>query len=204
LDGLSLGAWVISRIQNPDAPFARRRIDRNDLLRSEPSQALFAQFLQPVIIGNRFGQFLACPIDADVKTAPPIAPQGTERHFNGRGRRGPIANTSIKLIKTPLAGPRLCATWSRKSFILAFEARFVFFCHAPSVTLDARLVGEAWPPRFMTKLVLDAAYQNWRAFPDKYWQFEEGYPGSGGTYFVLTPVRFNKKDRDSYFLPVTR
>src|SRR5262249_57020550 len=37
---------------------------------------------------------------------------------------------------------------------LAFEAQFVFFCHAPSVTLDARLVGEAWPPRFLTKLVM--------------------------------------------------
>jgi len=41
--------------------------------------------------------------------------------------RGPIAKTSIKLIKTPLASPRLCATWSRKSSILAFEAQFVFF-----------------------------------------------------------------------------
>jgi len=45
----------------------------------------------------------------------------------GEAGRGPIAKTSIKLIKTPLAGPRLWAMWSRKSSILAFEAQFVLF-----------------------------------------------------------------------------
>jgi len=41
--------------------------------------------------------------------------------------------------------------------------------------------------------VLTAAYENRGAYPDKYWQFEEEYPGCGGTYFQLTPVRFNQK-----------
>jgi hypothetical protein len=56
----------------------------------------------------------------------------------------------------------------------------------PRFTLSKPYVVAPWN-------VLDAAYQNWRAYPDKYWQFEEDYPGAGGTYFVLSPVRFNKK-----------
>ena len=52
----------------------------------------------------------------------------------------------------------------------------------PSFTLSKPYVVAPWN-------VLDAAYQNWRAYPDKYWQFEEDYPDSGGTYFVLSPVR---------------
>jgi hypothetical protein len=55
-------------------------------LRSKPGQTFFAKFSQPVIIGNRFGQLLACPIDDIVKTAPTITSQRTDRHFNGRGR----------------------------------------------------------------------------------------------------------------------
>jgi hypothetical protein len=39
--------------------------------------------------------------------------------------------------------------------------------------------------------VLDAAYENRRAHPDNDWRFELEYPGSGGTYFQLSPVRFN-------------
>ena len=38
---------------------------------------------------------------------------------------------------------------------------------------------------------LDAAYETRRAHPDKDWRFELEYPGSGGTYFKLSPVRFN-------------
>jgi len=153
LDGLSLGAWVISRIQNPDAPFARRRIDRNDLLRSEPSQALFAQFLQPVIIGNRFGQFLARPRDAGVKTAPPIAPQGTERHFSGRDWAWPDCQDINQIDQDPARRPKALRDVVTKIFYNRLRGAVCFFCHAPSVTLDARLVGEAWPPRFLTKLV---------------------------------------------------
>src|SRR5262249_4024187 len=153
LDGLSLGAWVISRIQNPDAPFARRRIDRNDLLRSEPSQALFAQFLEPVIIGNRFGQFPARPIDAGVKTAPPIAPQGTERHFSGRDRAWPGCQDINQIDQDPARRPKSLRDVVTKIFYTRLRGAVCFFCHAPSVTLDARLVGEAWPPRFLTKLV---------------------------------------------------
>src|SRR5262249_42362899 len=85
LNGLGLGAWVISRIQNPDAPLARRRIDRSGLLRIEPSQPLISQAPQPVIIGDRPSQLLAGAIYSSVKAAPPIAPQGAERHFDGRG-----------------------------------------------------------------------------------------------------------------------
>src|SRR5215813_4024680 len=153
LDGLSLGAWVISRIQNPDAPFARRRIDRNDLLRSEPSQALFAQFLQPVIIGNRFSQFLARPRDAGVKTAPPIAPQGTERHFSWRDRAWPDCQDINQIDQDPARRPKAMRDVVTKIFYNRLRGAVCFFCHAPSVTLDARLVGEAWPPRFLTKLV---------------------------------------------------
>jgi hypothetical protein len=43
--------------------------------------------------------------------------------------------------------------------------------------------------------VLETAYQNRRAYPfaDNSWQFVEEYPGCGGTYFELSPVRFNPK-----------
>src|SRR5262249_8374937 len=41
-------------------------------------------------------------------------------------------------------------------FYTCLRGAVCFFCHAPSVTLDARLVGEAWPPRFLTKLVFFA------------------------------------------------
>src|SRR5262249_743532 len=73
VDSLSLRSRVISRIQDPDAPFARCRIGLNLLLRSEPSQALCAQFLQPVIIGDRLGQLSSGAIDASVKVAPAVA-----------------------------------------------------------------------------------------------------------------------------------
>src|SRR5262249_11349344 len=160
LDGLGLGSWVISRIQNPDAPFACRRLDRNDLLRSEPSQALLAQFLQPVIIGNRFGQFLARPRDAGVKTAPPIAPQGTERHFSGRDRAWPDCQDINQIDQDPARSPKALRDVVTKIFYTGLRGAVCFFCHAPSVTLDARLVGEAWPPRFLTKLVLTERLRN--------------------------------------------
>jgi hypothetical protein len=89
LDGLGLWSLVIGRIQNPDPPLARCRIDLNLVLRSEPSQAPFAQFLQPVIIRDRLGQLLAGAIDASAKIALPIAPQRAQRHFDWRGRARP-------------------------------------------------------------------------------------------------------------------
>src|SRR5262249_19747934 len=114
----------------------------------------FAQFLEPVIIGNRFGQFPARPIDAGVKTAPPIAPQGTERHFNGRDRARPDCQYINQIDQDPARRPKALRDVVTKIFYTRLRGAVCFFCHAPSVTLDARLVGEAWPPRFLTKLVL--------------------------------------------------
>src|SRR5262249_2316884 len=106
LDGLGLGAWVISRIQNSDAPLARRRMDRTDLLRSEPSQTLLGQLLQPVIIRDRLGQLLAGAIECGVKAAPPIAPQGTECHFNRRGRAWPDCQGVNQIDQDPARRPK--------------------------------------------------------------------------------------------------
>ena len=147
LDSLGLGSGVISRIQNPDSPLTRRLIDLNLLLRSEPSQALFAQFLQPVLIGNRFGQLLAGTIDAGVKVAPPIALQGTKRQFDWRGRAWPDCQ-NINDIEQDLArrteAPRDVVT---KIFYTRLRGA-VSYDHAPSVTLDARLVGRLSLPVF--------------------------------------------------------
>src|SRR5882672_4814187 len=147
LDSLGLGPWVISRIQNPHAPCACCRIDRNDLLRSKPGQALFAQFLQPVSIGNRFGQFLTCSIDAGVKATPPIAPQWTERHFNRRGRAWPDYQDINQVDQDPARRPKTLRDVVTKIFYTRLRGAFVFH-GTSSITLDARLVGEAWPPRF--------------------------------------------------------
>src|SRR5215813_1944281 len=155
LDGLGLGSWVISRIQNPDAPFTRRRIDRSGVLRIEPSQTLISQLPQPVIIGDRFGQLLAGAIDGGVKAAPPIAPQGTERHFNWRGRAWPDCQDINQIDQDPARRPKALRDVVTKIFYTCLRGAVCFFCHAPSVTLDARLVGEAWPPRFLTKLVAE-------------------------------------------------
>jgi hypothetical protein len=76
LDSLGLEPWVISRIQNPDAPLAHRQIDRTDLLRSEPSQTRLSQLLQSVIIRDRLSQFLAGAIDWNVKAVPPGTHKG--------------------------------------------------------------------------------------------------------------------------------
>jgi hypothetical protein len=47
----------------------------------------------------------------------------------------------MTLIKTSLALPRPCATWSRKSPIIAFEAQFGFFIMvAPSADYDEELL----------------------------------------------------------------
>src|SRR5262245_10965010 len=148
LDSLGLGSGVISRIQNPDSPLTRRLIDLNLLLRSEPSQALFAQFLQPVLIGNRFGQLLAGTIDAGVKVAPPIAPQGTKRQFDWRGRAWPDCQ-NINDIEQDLArrteAPRDVVT---KIFYTRLRGA-VSYDHASSVTLDARFVGRLSLPVFL-------------------------------------------------------
>src|SRR5262249_21995118 len=114
----------------------------------------FAQFLEPVIIGNRFGQFPARPIDAGVKSAPPIAPQGTERHFSGRDRAWPGCQDINQIDQDPARRPKSLRDVVTKIFYTRLRGAVCFFCHAPSVTLDARLVGEAWPPRFLTKLVI--------------------------------------------------
>src|SRR5262249_26506705 len=123
----------------------------------------FAQFLEPVIIGNRFGQFPARPIDAGVKSAPPIAPQGTERHFSGRDRAWPGCQDINQIDQDPARRPKSLRDVVTKIFYTRLRGAVCFFCHAPSVTLDARLVGEAWPPRFLTKLVFNGV---WRIVAD--------------------------------------
>jgi hypothetical protein len=75
---------VINRIQNPDAPFTRRRIDRRNILRIEPNQTLLSQLPQAVIIGDRLSQLPNGAIDCSVKAASPIVLQETERNFDVR------------------------------------------------------------------------------------------------------------------------
>src|SRR5262245_9644410 len=161
LDGLGLGSWVISRIQNPDAPFTRRRIDRGGGLRIAPSRTLISELPQPVRIGDRLSQLLAGAIYSSVKAAPPISPQGTERHFDGRGRAWPDCQDINQIDQDPARWPKALRDVVTKIFYTRLRGAVCFFCHAPSVTLDARLVGEAWPPRFLTKLVYHRVSNNY-------------------------------------------
>src|SRR5262249_31127913 len=144
---------VISRIQTPDAPFTRRRIDRSGILRIEPSQALISQLPQPVIIGDRLSQLLAGAIDCSVKAAPPIAPQKVERQFNGRCLAWSDCQDINQIDQDPARRPKALRDVVTKIFNTRLRGAVCYFCYAPSVTLDARLVVEAWPPSFLTKLV---------------------------------------------------
>src|SRR5262249_35254237 len=94
-----------------------------------------------------------------VKTAPPIAPQGTERHFSGRDRAWPGCQDINQIDQDPARRPKSLRDVVTKIFYTRLRGAVCFFCHAPSVTLDARLVGEAWPPRFLTKLVIEANHR---------------------------------------------
>src|SRR5262249_85569 len=147
-DGLRLGSWVISRIQNPDAPFTRRRIDRRGLLRIEPSQTLISQLSQPVIIGDRLSQLLAGAIDCGVKAAPPIAPQRAERHFDGRGRAWPDYQDINQIDQDPARRPKALRDVVTKIFYTRPRGAVCFFHNAPSVTLGARLAGRLSLPVF--------------------------------------------------------
>ncbi len=148
LDGLGLGSWVIIGIQNPGEPFTRRRIDRSGVLRIEPSQALISQLPQPVIIGDRLGQLLAGAIYSGVKAAPPIAPQGTECHFDWRGRSWPGRQDINQIDQGPARWPKALRDVVTKIFYTCFRGAVCFFRHAPSVTLGARLVGRPSLPVF--------------------------------------------------------
>src|SRR5215470_11514054 len=83
-NGAGLGAWIIARIQNPNAPVARCRAWRSGVLCREPGQTLLSQLLQPIIIRDRLGQLLARTINSSVKAAPPITPQRAQREFYRR------------------------------------------------------------------------------------------------------------------------
>src|SRR5581483_6433629 len=148
LDGLSLWSRIIARIQNPHAPFARSRIERNAPLRSEPGKTLPAQLLQPVIIRDRLSQRLARAINPRVKAAPLIAPQGTECQFDRRGWAWPGCQDINYIDQDHARWPKALRDVVTKIFYTRLRGAVCFFHDASNIALDARLGGGLSSPFF--------------------------------------------------------
>lgn len=112
------------------------------MLSCEASQTLFAQLLQPVIVRDRFSQLLARAINSCVETAPPIAPQWTERQFDWGDRTRPNCQDINDIEQDPARWPKALRDVVAKIFYTRLRGAFVFHGMS-SITLDTRLVGEA-------------------------------------------------------------